>query len=256
MSGKLWPARLKFQRQVSSRFDILSIMGDYDNLDPMESQYSPFFNDRELLGNEMLGTMSSATWRLDPKRLGITLSRYKFVSKMFSGYQSVLEIGAGDAWASRIVLNETHHLTLSDFDPIWLEDFNRFGCYKAEGTEYRIHDFTTLPMRDGFDGAYALDVLEHIHPDLQADFLNNICKSLSSTGVAIFGMPSAESQIHASAASRAGHVNCQSGDELRKNLSEYFQHVFMFSMNDEVVHTGFMPMAHYLLALCVIPLKD
>jgi hypothetical protein len=24
----------------------------------------------------------------------------------------------------------------------------------------------------------------------------------------------------------------------------------MFSMNDEVVHTGFHPMAHYLFALC------
>jgi hypothetical protein len=25
--------------------------------------------------------------------------------------------------------------------------------------------------------------------------------------------------------------------------------VFVFSMNDEVVHTGFYPMAHYLLAV-------
>jgi hypothetical protein len=27
----------------------------------------------------------------------------------------------------------------------------------------------------------------------------------------------------------------------------------MFSMNDEVVHTGFGPMAHYLIALCAGP---
>jgi hypothetical protein len=26
--------------------------------------------------------------------------------------------------------------------------------------------------------------------------------------------------------------------------------VFLFSMNDEVVHTGFYPMAHYLFAVC------
>ncbi len=30
-------------------------------------------------------------------------------------------------------------------------------------------------------------------------------------------------------------------------------YVFLFSMNDEVVHTGFSKMAHYLLALCVTP---
>src|SRR5262249_47894355 len=36
-------------------------------------------------------------------------------------------------------------------------------------------------------------------------------------------------------------------------LEKYFAHVFIFSMNDEVVHTGFSPMAHYLFALCSVP---
>ena len=34
-------------------------------------------------------------------------------------------------------------------------------------------------------------------------------------------------------------------------MLRYFHDVFMFSMNDEVVHTGFHAMAHYLFALCV-----
>ena len=34
-------------------------------------------------------------------------------------------------------------------------------------------------------------------------------------------------------------------------MQRYFHDVFMFSMNDEVVHTGFHAMAHYLFALCV-----
>jgi hypothetical protein len=29
----------------------------------------------------------------------------------------------------------------------------------------------------------------------------------------------------------------------------------MFAMNDEVVHTGFLPMAHYLLAVGIQPIK-
>ena len=69
-------------------------------------------------------------------------------------------------------------------------------------------------------------------------------------------MPSLESQIYASEGSKIGHVNCQSGDVLKNNLKKYFHNVFIFSMSDEVVHTGFTPMAHYLLALCVTPLKD
>ncbi|WP_104743531.1 hypothetical protein, partial [Helicobacter cinaedi] len=70
-------------------------------------------------------------------------------------------------------------------------------------------------------------------------------------GIAIFGIPSLESQVYASRMSRLEHINCKNGDELKKFCQKYFYHCFVFSMNDEVVHTGFYPMAHYLLALCV-----
>jgi hypothetical protein len=43
-------------------------------------------------------------------------------------------------------------------------------------------------------------------------------------------------------------VNCKTGGELRALLNQFFHNVFLFSMNDEVVHTGFTPMAQYLLA--------
>ena len=44
-------------------------------------------------------------------------------------------------------------------------------------------------------------------------------------------------------------MNCKSGDALKRTLERYFHTVFVFSMNDEVVHTGFYPMAHYLLGV-------
>ena len=39
--------------------------------------------------------------------------------------------------------------------------------------------------------------------------------------------------------------------EFKRFMQRYFHNVFLFSMNDEVVHTGFYPMAHYLIALGV-----
>jgi len=36
-------------------------------------------------------------------------------------------------------------------------------------------------------------------------------------------------------------------------LGAYFANVFIFSMNDEVVHTGFGKMSHYNIALCCGP---
>ncbi|MGI8965461.1 MAG: SAM-dependent methyltransferase, partial [Limisphaerales bacterium] len=68
--------------------------------------------------------------------------------------------------------------------------------------------------------------------------------------VCLLGTPSLESQVYASPASKEGHVNCKDAAGFKFLMSKFFHNVFIFSMNDEVVHTGFHPMAHYLWALC------
>ena len=45
-------------------------------------------------------------------------------------------------------------------------------------------------------------------------------------------------------------MNCKSGPELKDLMEDHFHNVFIFSMNDEVVHTGHHKMAHYLFAVC------
>jgi len=103
-----------------------------------------------------------------------------------------------------------------------------------------------------YDGVYALDVLEHIRPGVdETKFLDNCVASLAKKGgIAVFGSPSLESQKYASPISIAGHVNCYSGQDLKARLSQWFRVVLIFSMNDEMVHTGFDKMANYLLAVC------
>jgi len=106
------------------------------------------------------------------------------------------------------------------------------------------------PTKQSFDGIFSLDVLEHVQQSDEDTFLKNTCLSLNSHGALIIGMPSLESQPYASEGSKIGHVNCKTGTDLRDLMKKYFHSVFMFSMNDEVVHTGFFPMAHYLFAVC------
>jgi len=101
---------------------------------------------------------------------------------------------------------------------------------------------------------YCLDLLEHIPRRREQTFLANLRQSIRSSGACVVGTPSLESQTHASPQSKAGHVNCKSGPDLARLLRGHFSNVFLFSMNDEVVHTGFAPMAHYLLAVCTGPL--
>ena len=113
-----------------------------------------------------------------------------------------------------------------------------------------MHNILEGPFSDRFDGAYALDVIEHIPVEEEDHFMRNMADSLDEHGVLILGSPSLQSQRYASEYSRAGHVNCKDGPEFKALMQQYFHNVFMFSMNDEVVHTGYHKMAHYLFAVC------
>jgi len=214
-----------------------------------EKQYQIMLEYRRRRGLETMGLMASQAWYDDPKRLAFTLSRYKFVAKMLAGSEHVLEVGCADAFATRVVVQEVKKLTAVDFDPLFVDDTNSRMSDRWK-FECRVHDMLAGPVAGQFDGAYALDVLEHIVPENEGRFLRNIASSLTPRGVMIIGMPSLESQPYASALSKEGHVNCKTMPDLKAVMQGYFHNVFMFSMNDEVVHTGYHKMAHYLFALC------
>ncbi len=216
-----------------------------------EKQYTVSLEYRDTHGQEQLGLMINQAWFDDPRRLTFTFARYKFVSKMFEGFENVLEVGCGDGFASRVVLQTVKNLTLSDFDQIFLDDIRKRELPRWKFKNLIQHDLLKNgPIPGMYDGIYSLDVLEHILPADQHTFLNNMCGSLSEHGSMIVGMPTLESQIYASPLSKAGHVNCQSLPQLKTTMQQYFHNVFMFSMNDEVVHTGYHKMSHYVFALC------
>jgi 2-polyprenyl-3-methyl-5-hydroxy-6-metoxy-1,4-benzoquinol methylase len=220
-----------------------------------EPQYGILLDLKNRKGINELGLMMNQVWNDDPRRLAFVLSRYKFIANMLEGYKDILEVGCGDAWPSRIVKQTVQNLTVSDFDPYFIENA-KLRDDPEWPLSYLLHDMIHKPTEKRYDAIYAVDVLEHIDPKNEADFLSNICKSIKPEGVAIFGIPSIESQEYASEVSRQGHVNCKTGKAFKELMTEHFQQVFLFSMNDEVVHTGFPKMAHYLFTLCTTPKTD
>ena len=196
-----------------------------------------------------LGMMSSHRWRMDPKVVLFSMARYKFVAKMLSGKKNVIEIGCGDGWGSKIVLQEVDRIRAYDMDPVLVEES------KSLAQDERI-TFEEMDLSENFvsppaDAAYLLDVLEHVLPEDEDAFFKNIVRSLKPDGVCVVGIPSLGSQVYASKPSQKSHVNCKNGDDFKLMLQRYFRHVFLFSMHDELIHTGFCRMAHYLLGLCV-----
>lgn len=209
----------------------------------------PVLQIRDKIGFARLGLHANKQWHEDPKHLVFSMARYKFVAKMLSGRKNVLEIGCGDGFCSRIVRQEVGRLVAVDTDPLFIRDLDE----RADPTwpmEARVHDLLDGPVSERFDAAFALDVLEHIPESEEERFLANACKSLRTSGTLIIGIPSRESQAYSKPAETTGHINCKSGPELRSLLEKFFDNVFSFSMNDEIVHTGHYKMAHYLICVC------
>lgn len=204
---------------------------------------------RDYVYEHMLGGMSRQAYEDDPKRLCFHLARYKHTAKLLDGLGHVLEVGCADGFGTRIVRQHVRNLTAIDMDersinearlassPRWPVMFEFGNICDGDGA---------VPRWRGYDAVYALDVLEHMSPD--GEFLRAM---RAAAPIAIIGTPSKESQEHASHLSRLGHVSVYSGANLRGRLREFWGHVFVFTMHDEVLGTSYFPMAQYLLALCV-----
>lgn len=220
-----------------------------DRSETKEKQYQVCVEAATERGFERFGLRSNESWYEDPKHLVFRLARYKFVAKMLAGRQHVLEVGCGDAFGTRIVQAEVGALTAIDFDPVFVADVQE-RMVPRWAFDVRVHDMLEGPVPGQFDAVYALDVLEHIDPAQEEAFLRNTMGNLDRYGVAIIGLPSLESQAYASPQSKIGHVNCKSAPELKALMLRFFHTVFIFSMNDEMIHTGHHKMAHYLFAVC------
>ncbi len=214
-----------------------------------EKQYIKHFKYRKKFGDTKLSVVRNSSWGDDPTRLLFEMSRYKFVAKILSGKKNVLEVGCGDAFYSRIILQEINNLCAIDIDKSFIDEAkqNMHPKWKFQCIQ---HDILKSKLMKKFDAAFSLDVIEHIPKKYENKFVLNIIKSLNKNGSLIIGTPSKESQKYASKLSKIGHVNCKTSKELKILLSKYFHNVFLFSMNDEVLHTGYKPMSHYLFALC------
>ena len=205
-----------------------------------------------------LGPVNRATLVRDPKHLGFTLARYKFISKMFKGMDSVFEVGCNEGTGTLVLGPEVSEIMAIDFD---VEHIN--FC-KREYKDFHTNiEWVTADALDGippsssgthkYQGGFLLDVLEHIVKTTEDKLLKALANSLVDNGTLIVGIPSIESQPYASPVSKVQHINCKSMYELKELMSKYFRNVYMFGMNDEMIHVGYHHMCQYIFAMGVNP---
>lgn len=200
-----------------------------------------------------LGTYYTHMINSDIKHLMFTLSRYKFASKllMYKNDINLLELGCQEALGALMFKqnNNLNGYVGVDLDEKAI-DWNR--KYLSDEWEFICSNFFDCEELRGrnFDAVVSLDVIEHISSDMEDNYCEIVRDNLSKDGVAIIGTPSIMLSPYASEGSRIGHINLYDQKRLYELMNKYFHNVFIFNMNDEVVNTGFAPMACYIFAVC------
>ncbi len=202
-----------------------------------------------------LGPWTSYSLMNDPKHMCFVLSRYKFCAKMLEGggqKRNILEVGCGDGFGLPIVADVADKLWAVDWDERLLENI-KGRLSHLKNVEYKHIDFNQETSNDlgNIDAVYAIDVIEHIAPDNEEIFMKNIiqCITNKEEGIMILGTPNITASQYASERSAVQHCNLKSMKTLRELMGQYFHNVFMFGMNDEVLHTGYDAMCHYIFAV-------
>jgi len=195
-----------------------------------------------------LGPWTSYSLINDPKHMSFVLSRYKFCAKMLEGKLSVMEVGSGDGFGIPIIAQTAKKVYALDWDKRLLQG-NARRLSHLKNVEYIHVDLNKNSPDIKVDAAFMIDVIEHLEPEVEANFLNNITKCLKPGGVLIVGTPNISASKYATSRSKVQHINLKSTQTLRRLMEKYFDNVFMFGMNDEVLHTGYAPMCHYIWAV-------
>jgi len=196
-----------------------------------------------------LGQHWSYNFLTDPKRLGFVLSRYKSSAKFCAQSRHVLELGCGIGIGATMLAENGRAYTGVDFDEPAIETAR--ANLASERFRFIYDDF--MGKRFGeFDAVVSLDVIEHIFPEFEEQYFETILMNLSPRGVCIIGTPNLTAAPYASHTSQLGHVNLYTQERLIKTLQKYFHQALPFGINDELLHTGYGAMCHYLLcAACL-----
>lgn len=198
-----------------------------------------------------LGPWTSYSMIHDPKHMCFVLSRYKFVSKMFSGKKKILEIGCGDGFGFPIIAQVADEVHGVDRDDRLLQGNRKRLNFLKDKVKFFNLDLVQKAPEEKYDAIFSIDVIEHLEPKDEKKFLENSIKGLKNDGIYIIGTPNISANQYATERSKVQHINLKSHEDLRVILDKYFINGFIFSMNDEVIHTGYYPMAQYLFAMGV-----
>lgn len=212
-----------------------------------EKELWDYYGNTQKDNNVTIGPYSSYQFSNSRRHLLFTAARYKFAMKMLGNNKEILDLGCNDGFGTHFLSEYASKTVGVDFD----EKAIKFASNEKSINyiKFICEDFFDKHYGD-FDGIVSYDVIEHILPENEDRYMQTVLKNLKDTGVFIVGTPSFESNKYSKENVSGAHVNLYTGESLQEMLNKYFNNVFMFTQNDEIIHTGHFRMANYLLAVC------
>jgi ubiquinone/menaquinone biosynthesis C-methylase UbiE len=196
----------------------------------------------------------AAFFKNDLLRLFIRLARYKFVVRLIKRTDRLLEVGSGSGVGSIFLAQHCAHVTGLEVKTGEVAEARSVN--RRENVEFVNGDLFELPADRTFDVVVALDVIEHIPVPQAERFVTAMTAHLKQDGMLVIGTPSLYSYEYQSALSKASHVKCYDQQELVALIERHVARALPFSMNDEMVHTGFPKMAWYYFVLGFGPKRN
>lgn len=173
----------------------------------------------------------------------IHLARYMFVVRQLNKTDSVLEIGCGTGYGSRLLSDHCKEVVATDAEK-GLADFWR----KYDKANLK---FTEQMPSGKFDVVVSFEVIEHVEETEAPKFLENLKSRLTDRGVVYLSTPRALPFEERSRNRQLEHPKEYSPQEFRDLLSRHFSRVFLFGQNDSLISTQNPAMAWNLVAICV-----
>lgn len=198
--------------------------------------------------DEMIST--DIPFMKSPMMFGIKLARYKFSAKMLSCQDIVLDLGCGNGYGAFFF----SHFAKRVFGVDIAIDAKKLSAkWARENIEFLNGDINDLPpavLSQAFDSIVSLDVIEHLPKENGVAMVRQSRDILNERGLLILGAPSTHSRKYRSQQSKDQHLYEYDPEELREICEKFFPRTLLFTMNDEMVHTGFSKLAWYFFILC------
>jgi len=188
----------------------------------------------------------------NPLMACIKLARYKFVAKMLSRNDVVLDLGCGNGLSS-------YFFSKSCKKVIGMDAYTDISAIGKKMTSNNLnfvkHDILKPPppdiLQEKISVITAIDVIEHFYRDDAEVIIQAHSQLIPKNGMMIIGTPNKHSRKYRSKKSKDSHFYEYEPEELREICGKFFGRTLLFSMNDEVVHTGFDKLAWFFYVLAI-----